>query len=724
MTQVLKFGGSSVANATNISRVLDIVTDSIRRGRVILVSSAIRGCTDRLIEIGRMTDPERKGEAIGALRAQHHDIIRRLFTGAERAECAEEVDVLFDALASAAPDETQTYGELFSTKIIARKLACDGVRARWIDAREIIRVRDGKVDTAATYAAVAAAVRDAGDAEVLVAPGFVARDARGKVTDLGRGGSDYSAALFAAGCAADALEIWTDVPGIMTTNPKDVAQARTIPSISYQAALDMAVHGAKVLYAPTVAPAMEAGIAIHIRNTFDPQHPGTVIGNDEKEPVGEWMGLAGEADPERGETRLCLVGERITDPAPAAERIRSVLTEAGIAPVREIAAEGNLIFTDVRTLVAREAIRAIHREFFEESALSVIDIFIAGHGAVGKALVGLIARNGERLARSANKAIRIVGLSDSRRYVIDLQGIAPADAAARLVAGRSAAGGAFVDAVEACAPRRSVFVDCTNDHDLYLRYDGLLRRGVNIVTSNRRSLAVPYVRYAGMKAAARQNGSFFRYDTTVGNALPILESIATGATGSDEIVAIEAVVSCTLNHIITGYDGVRTESFATLLRRAQDAGLTERDPRTDLGGRDALRKLLILAREAGIPLEEEDVEITPMLGPEFFDCDLDEFYVRLRGIERAFQAREDELDALGKRQRFVASVRKDPAARLGYRAEIKMQLVDIDNPFYWVKGTENVTIIRSEYAAPLVIKGAGEGARLAATGIIKDILMH
>ena len=724
MIQVLKFGGSSVANATNISRVLDIVTDRIHRGRVILVSSAIRGCTDSLVAIGRMTDSEEKGKAIRALREQHHDIIRRLFTGAERAECTEEIDALFDSLASALPSEAETYGEFFSTKIIARKLSCDGVRTRWIDSRDIILVRRGQVDTAATYAAVAAAVQEAGDAEVIVAPGFVARDARGAVTNLGRGGSDYSAALFAAGCGAGALEIWTDVPGIMTTNPKDVPQAHTIPSISYQAALDMASHGAKVLYAPTVAPAMEAGINIHILNTFDPQHPGTVIGPAEKEPVGEWMGLASEPDPDRGETRLCLVGEHIADTAPALDRIRAVLTEAGIAPAREITAEGNLIFTDVRTLVAPEAVRAIHREFFEESALSVIDIFIAGHGAVGKALIGQIARSGERLARNTNKAIRIVGLSDSRRYVIDLQGIAPADAAARLVAGRSATGGAFVDAVEACAPRRSVFVDCTNDHDLYLRYEGLLRRGVNIVTSNRRSLAVPYVRYAAMKAASRQNGAFFRYDTTVGNALPILESIAGGANGSDEIVSIEAVVSCTMNHIITGYDGVRTESFATLLRRAQDAGLTERDPRTDLGGRDALRKLLILAREAGVPLEEEDVEITPMLGPEFFDCDLDEFYARLRRHERAFQAREDELDALGKRQRFVASIRRDPAARLGYKAEIKMQLVDIDNPFYWVKGTENVTVIRSEYAAPLVIKGAGEGARLAATGIIKDILMQ
>ena len=187
--------------------------------------------------------------------------------------------------------------------------------------------------------------------------------------------------------------------------------------------------------------------------------------------------------------------------------------------------------------------------------------------------------------------------------------------------------------------------------------------------------------------------------------------------------SIEAVVSCTLNYIITGYDGALRESFATLLRRAQDEGLTEADPRTDLGGKDVLRKLLILAREAGVPLEADDVDIVPMLGPEFFDCPLETFYERLAAYEPQFIAREAELDAVDQRQRFVASLRRDTAAPHGYRAEIKMQRFGPESPFYWISGTENVTVVSSEYSAPLVIKGAGEGVRLAATGIIKDILM-
>ena len=221
-----------------------------------------------------------------------------------------------------------------------------------------------------------------------------------------------------------------------------------------------------------------------------------------------------------------------------------------------------------------------------------------------------------------------------------------------------------------------------------------------------------------MKQAALHSGAFFRYGTTVGNALPILESVSMEA----ELESFEAVVSCTMNHIITGYDGANTESFATLLRHAQDSGLTERDPRTDLGGRDALRKLLILAREAGIALEEEDVTITPMLPAKYFNCPLESFYEMLQAAEPAFIRREAELDAMDRRQRFVASIHKDPSARLGFRAEIKMQLYGIDSPFYWISGTQNVIEIRSAGVAPLVIKGAGEGAMQAAAGILADIL--
>ena len=721
--QVLKFGGSSVADATRMSQVIDIVLAAAERDRCVLVSSAVSGCTDALLAIGAENDPACRAQQIDALRRRHHLIARRLFTGAERREMIAELDGLFEELAAAEPEACVTFGELFSTRILARKLACEGVATQWLDSRKLVRTLGGIVAEGLTYNGIAAAVAAAPDVRIFVAPGFIASDGDGRVTTLGRGGSDYSAALYAAATRAGVLEIWTDVPGMMTANPKAVPSAVTIPDISYKAALTLAENGAKVLYAPTVGPAMEAGIAFSIRNSFDPKHPGTLVSGRPDVKAGSWMGVTSRNLPDKGESVVCLVGESVPGRASAADRIRAALSEAGIQPLGEVSGEGDAFYIRVRPTVEQAAVGALHREFFEQRAVTVIPVFIAGFGAVGHELVRLIGLSADRIARRRGRSIRIIGLSDSSRFVVDLRGIRPEEAGTRLQGGERAAGGAFIDAVLAAAPRGSVFVDCTDDHHLHLRYAELFRHGVGIVTSNRRSLALPFVQYAALKAEARQNGAFFRYDTTVGNALPILESIASDANCSDGIESIEAVVSCTLNYIITGYDGALRESLATLLRRAQDEGLTEADPRTDLGGKDVLRKLLILAREAGVALEAEDVEIVPMLGPEFFDCPLEEFYRRLAEYEPQFIAREAELDAAGERQRFVASLRRDPAARLGYRAEIKMQRVGPESPFYWISGTENVTVVRSEYSAPLVIKGAGEGVRLAATGIIKDILM-
>lgn len=721
--QVLKFGGSSVADATRMSRVIDIVQAALAKDRVILVSSAISGCTDALIAIGQEQDPAAKAQQIEALRRRHHAIATRLFTGAERRDMLSELDALFEELEAAEPEACVTFGELFSTRILARKFACEDVPTLWLDSRRLVRTLGGVVAEGLTYANILQAVQAAPDVRLFVAPGFIASDGDGRVTTLGRGGSDYSAALYAAGARASSLEIWTDVPGIMTANPKVVPAAVSIPDISYKAALTLAENGAKVLYAPTVKPAMEAGIAFSIRNTFDPRHPGTLVSGRPPVKEGEWMGVTSLTHADKGESVVCLVGEAVASRASAAGRILAALSEAGIQPLGGVTGEGDAFFIRVRPTVEQAAVGAIHREFFEHRAVTVIPVFIAGYGAVGHELVRLVGLSADRIAARRGRSIRIVGLSDSKRFVIDLRGIRPDEAGRRLESGADAAGGAYIDAVLAAAPRGAVFVDCTNDHHLHERYAELFRGGLSIVTSNRRSLALPYVQYAALKAEARQNGAFFRYDTTVGNALPILESIASDANCSDGIESIEAVVSCTLNYIITGYDGARRESLATLLRRAQDEGLTESDPRTDLGGKDVLRKLLILAREAGVALEADDVEIVPMLGPEFFDCPLEDFYRRLAEYEPQFIAREAELDAAGQRQRFVASLRRDPAARHGYRAEIKMQRVGPDSPFYWISGTENVTVVRSEYSAPLVIKGAGEGVRLAATGIIKDILM-
>lgn len=692
MYSVLKFGGSSVATATNISRVLDIVGAEVQQGRqVILVSSAISGCTDALLEIAAAGTPSaRKIELCQTLLERHLAIARRLFTGREQEAMAPLLQGLFEEM-MAAPDAAKvTFGEIFSTRILAEKLRCEHYRTQWLDSRELV-VSD---DLPESYRRIAAAVGD--DVQIFVAPGFIARDSAGTVTTLGRGGSDYSAAIYAAAVGAVSLQIWTDVPGIMTANPKAVSHARTVPQMPYQAALDMARCGAKVLYAPTVAPAMEAGIAIEIKNTFDPANPGTTIQGAPSQESYRWIGVTSLA--ENDHIRMTLVASGVV-PAKEKETILQRLAEAlrrgGIQALGEAQESGGLFSFPVSPMLEKRALEVLHREFFETVPLRTVDVYIAGRGAVGTALVEIIAEASDTIRERTGKILRIADVADSRRP-------------------------AFVDEILAAHPRGAVFVDCTNSHDLYRRYADLLRAGISIVSSNRRSFAVPYVEYAAMHAAAMQSGTFLRYETTVGAALPVLDAIAESANSCDEILSVEAVVSCTLNQILGDYTG-EDVSFAALLRQAQKAGLTERDPRVDLGGRDALRKLLILSRVAGIPLEESDVEVEPVV--KLSEGTTEEFYADLEAQEPALSLRALKASVKGRRLRFVASLEKDPAAPKGYRASIRVREVEKEHPAYHLRGTENAIILRSAFHPyPLVIEGAGEGAKQAASSILNDIL--
>ena len=650
--EVLKFGGTSVANATAISRVLDIVDGARARGKVVLVCSAVSGCTDALIAMAQMqpTDREKAGKA---LLDRHNSIVNRLFTGKERKDVCQTVLETYKDLMDAQPEDYLSFGELFSTRIIAAKLRCDGVNALWLDSRDLIRIGDEAVDQPYTYKKITKAVSDHPEVEVFVVPGFIGSDAGGHVRTLGRGGSDQTASLFAAALRADDLQIWTDVPGIMTTNPKDVKSARTIPQISYKAAFTLAANGAKVLYAPAVQPAREAGLNIRILDTFHPDHPGTVVGPFPDREQGRWVGIACQTLP--SESRLCLMADGPLDESAAGE-LRSRLERANIV-LRDIQlVGGDHIMISLAQGDEIEALRTCHYICFETE--DAVDVYLAGEGKVGQALLDIIRR------------------TDNRINV-------------RLIARHESEDEAFFREMFATATGKSVFVDCTDSETIYKWYVPALEAGINVVSSNRRALSVPYAEFALMKRTARRMRRFLRYETTVGAALPILDSINMSANSSDEILSIEAVVSCTLNYILTS--GL---PFGDALRKAQEIGLTEKDPSMDLGGKDAVRKLLILAREAGVPLEESDVEIEPVDGA-----------------------------AVLPGQRFVASIDKDPATPKGYRAAIRLRTVGPDDPAWNVRGTDNMISIRSAFhPSPLIIQGAGEGAKMAASSVLNDIL--
>ncbi|MBQ6689503.1 MAG: bifunctional aspartate kinase/homoserine dehydrogenase I [Bacteroidales bacterium] len=819
--QVLKFGGSSVANADNMSKVVDIVTKAVDRDRTILVASAISGCTDTLIRIGHLASQRDESYTVlvDDLQHKHHEIIRSFLPLEKQDESKEVCDYLFDSLRSIAQgvfllgelspaslDAIQGFGELWSTKILATKLASIGIATKWIDSRNIIRtVTKGDkniVDAQKTYSRINEMVESNPITQLFVLPGFIASDKQGRTTTLGRGGSDYTASLYAVGCKARVLEIWTDVPGMMTSNPKIVPTARTISNISYKAALELSHFGAKVIYPPTIQPVVAEGIPIYVKNTFDPDAFGTLI---EKHPprskdsvIGisnsdniallslEGSGMVGipgfssrlfetlsqndiniilitqassvhtmciavsEKDAEKareaadrcfayeislgklnplkvekGYSIVCLVGDDVLNQSGATGRMLAALGRNSI-PVRATAqgsSERN-ISVIISSSDTDAAIRTIHNEFFDRRSGKDIHLFIAGYGVVGKALVDIIGKNRERIEKRTGRRLHVCGLSNSRRFILDKNGLSLENIQDQLNNGTNSADEAYFTQLATLSLENSVFVDCTASADIAFKYMNLFKRGYSVVACNKITFSSPYKQYAALKKAAIEIGATLRYETTVGAALPILESISRSVHSGDEILRIEAVLSGTLNYIFSNYDGGISGTFAEVVRRAQEAGYTEPDPRLDLSGRDVLRKLLILSREAGVGIDEKDVEISALLPDEFFKGDVESFYAKLAENEDMFAARYNEAASKGLRQRFVASLVKDENTPFGYKAKIGLEAIDSTHPLYNLCGTDNAALIQTDfYPSPLVIQGAGAGAYQTASGVLNDIIV-
>ena len=819
--QVLKFGGSSVANAENMSKVVDIVANAVDRDRTILVASAISGCTDTLIKIGTLASQRDEGYKglIDELQEKHHVIIRDFLPLEKQAESQEICDALFDSLRSIAQgvfllgelspaslDAIQGFGELWSTKILATKLASIGIATKWIDSRNIIRtVAKGDkniVDVQKTYSRINEMVENNPITQLFVLPGFIASDKQGRTTTLGRGGSDYTASLYAVGCKARVLEIWTDVSGMMTSNPKVVPTARTISNISYKAALELSHFGAKVIYPPTIQPVVAEGIPIYVKNTFEPEASGTLIEKNPPRSKDSVIGISnsdniallslegsgmvgipgfssrlfetlsqndiniilitqassvhtmciavsekdaekareaadrcfayeislGKLNPlkvEKGYSIVCLVGDDVLNQSGATGRMLAALGRNSI-PVRATAqgsSERN-ISVIISSADADGAIRTIHNEFFDRKSGKDIHLFIAGYGVVGKALVDIIAKNRDKIEARTGRRLHVCGLSNSRRFILDKNGL-PLDCIADLLAaGESAADEAYFTQLATLTLENSVFVDCTASADIAFKYMNLFKKGYSVVACNKITFSAPYKHYAALKEAAIEIGATLRYETTVGAALPILESISRSVHSGDEILRIEAVLSGTLNYIFSNYAGGEGGTFAEVVKRAQDAGYTEPDPRLDLSGRDVLRKLLILSREAGVGIDEKDVEISALLPEEFFEGDVDAFYAKLAENEDMFAARYNEAASKGLRQRFVASLVKDTSSPFGYKAKIGLESIDSTHPLYNLCGTDNAALIQTDfYPSPLVIQGAGAGAYQTASGVLNDIIV-
>ena len=783
--QVLKFGGTSVANAEAMLQTIRIVEKALEADRTIVVSSAISGCTDGLIEMGRLAAArdEAYKERLAHWQEKHRAIIRQLLPEGYRNKTQAAVDALFEdlerilqgvfllgELSPTSLSAVESFGELFSTRILTDSFLSQGIACRWLDARDLIRVRDGVVESTETYRRMQEAVEQHSRVELFIVPGFIARDQDGKVATLGRGGSDYTASLFAVGIHARRVEIWTDVPGIMTAHPEVVPSARPIPHISYRAAQELSHFGAKVIYPPTIQPVVAEGIPIYVKDTFHPGEPGTQVEKNPPRAQGGVIGIAhshglalislegsgmvgvpgfssrlfdalsraginiilitqassvhsmciaiaaadaekarraadacfayeislGKLNPlrvEKGFSIVCVIGDDMLGHSGATGGMLAALSRHSI-PVRATAqgsSERN-ISVIVPSERADEAIRAIHHEFFDRFTTQVIPLFICGYGRVGKALVNMLLENAAAIAKRSGKELRVCGLARSTRYVIDTEGIDLAQAGKLLEKGTP---GSFVDALCALSLENALFIDCTANEELGFRYPDLFHSGYSVVACNKIPFSGTYAQFKNLQLEAHKAGVSLRYETTAGAALPVLVTLDRVVQSGDTLVRMDAVLSGTLNYLLDNYNGA---DWDALVEDARVKGYTEPDPQVDLSGKDVLRKILILSRQAGLPLEEAQVTLEPIPAD----------------IEQRYQ----KAAASGKKLRYVASVDAEGHAVVG------LQEVGPDSPLYSLRGTDNAILITTgDYPSPMLIQGAGAGTRQTAGGLLNDIML-
>ena len=778
--QVLKFGGTSVSSP---SKIIDIVKDTLRNDRTILVCSAISGCTDTLIKTGELASVRDESylTLLDGLRHRHSKMLETLLPADIRKGTEAEVNELFSSLADilkgifllgelskSSLEAVQSFGELISTKILAAKFKSEGIACRWIDSRQLVKVNSKGTDLEATYANISGEIEKYPHTSLFILPGFIASDAEGRTATLGRGGSDYTASLAAVAVKARLVEIWTDVKGIMTADPRIVPAAKPIRNISYRAAQELSHFGAKVIFPPTIQPVVAEGIPIYVKDTFCPNDPGTLVEQNpphhDNKPLGisnsdkiallslEGSGMVGvpgfssrlfdalsrsniniilitqasslhtmciavsEADAARaklaaddcfayeislgklnplkvetGFSIICLVGDDILGNSGGAGRMLASLGAAGI-PIRATAqgsSERN-ISVIVRSGLAEDAIRAIHKSFFEKQELQEVNVFVAGYGCIGKELVKMMEDNADAIAAVRGKKLRLCGLANSRRYILDLEGVQPDG----LADGNQ---GNFIDALLERTVANAVFVDCTASHDTGPRYKELLEAGYNIVACNKIPFSGSLETYRDLQKTSARCGSFLRFETTAGAALPVLETAERIRLSGDRLVKLEAVLSGTLGYLCDNYSG---SGFEALVADAKAKGFTEPDPAADLSGADVARKLLIIARKTGIPLEQ--VNLLPFPGGE--------------ELEQAYKKASSE----GKKLKYLAVLEQEDSL---WKASASLQSVGPESPLYNLHGADNCIIFTTlDYHAGLVIQGAGAGARQTAGGVLHDII--
>lgn len=803
--KIMKFGGTSVGSVDSIQKVKQIV--EAEKEPVIVVVSALGGITDQLIRTAAMaTHGDIAYEAeFDCMVQRHEEMIQQVIpSGSTKRTLGKKIHALLDELkdiyqglyllkdiSSNMEDTVVSYGERLSSLIVGALIE----DAEVFDSRTFMKTERKHhkhlLDSELSAQLIRETFREL--PKVSVVPGFIASDKNtGRVTNLGRGGSDYTAAVIAAVLEASILEIWTDVDGFMTADPKVISTAYAIEELSYVEAMELCNFGAKVVYPPTIYPAFHENIPILIKNTFNPEAQGTIIRerlSDNTKPIKgissindtalitvQGLGMVGvigvnhrifrtlaqngisvflvsqassenstsigvrnvDADlacdvlnaefakeiatgeinnvtAEKGLATVAIVGENMKHTPGIAGKLFGTLGRNGINVIAcaQGASETNISFVVDATWL-RKTLNVIHDSFFL-SEYQVLNLFICGVGTVGGSLIEQIRQQREKLMIERGLKLNVVGIASGHYAAFDRDGIDLNNYREILKQGGESNLERLKREVIGMNIFNSVFVDCTASDDVAALYKDFLNHNISVVAANKVAASSQYENYKELKQTARRRGVKYLFETNVGAGLPVINTINDLINSGDKILRIEAVVSGTLNFI---FNTISEEiKLSDTIRLAKEKGYSEPDPRIDLSGKDVIRKLVILAREAGYPINQDDVEKNLFIPQELFDGSLEDFWKRVPSLDADFEERRQRLVAEGKRWRFVARLDEG-------KASVSLQEVNQWHPFYNLEGSNNIILLTTERYKeyPMMIQGYGAGASVTAAGVFADIM--